>query len=67
MQIIDKSSGKIVKKNPRCIGKNVGANVEITLNKRICIEKFDEYRELGRFTLRIDSHSIAAGIVMDLE
>ena len=60
------SSGEILKKKPRCIGRNASALVEITSRRPICLETFVEYRALGRFSLRDRGVTLAAGIITAL-
>ncbi|KAI8348136.1 P-loop containing nucleoside triphosphate hydrolase protein [Mortierella sp. GBAus27b] len=61
---IDKGTGEVVKKNPRHLGKNTTAMVEIKLNGRaIPLETFKDSKELGRVMLRKGGETVAAGIV----
>ncbi|KAF9920366.1 HBS1-like protein [Linnemannia zychae] len=61
---IDKVTGEIEKKNPRHLGKNTTAMVEIRLNGRpIPLETFKDSKELGRVMLRKGGETVAAGIV----
>jgi len=61
---IDKGTGEIIKKNPRHLGKNTTATVEIKLNGRaIPLETFKDSKELGRVMLRKGGETVAAGIV----
>ncbi|KAJ3412063.1 HBS1-like protein [Chytridiales sp. JEL 0842] len=64
--IVNKSTGEVVKKNPRALPKNVTAIVEIMVDRPICIETAKECKELGRFMLRSGPSVIAAGIVTDI-
>lgn len=63
---IDKTSGEIGKKRPRAIGPSSTAIVQVTCNRAMCLERFADYKQLGRFTLREGGSSIAAGTVMKL-
>ncbi|RKO93266.1 translation elongation factor EF1A/initiation factor IF2gamma, partial [Blyttiomyces helicus] len=60
--ILNKNTGEIIKKNPRALTKNVTATVEIKVKRPICIETFQDSKELGRFMLRAGSTTVAAGI-----
>ncbi|KAF9355325.1 hypothetical protein BGX34_010544, partial [Mortierella sp. NVP85] len=61
---IDKGTGEIIKKNPRHLGKNTTATVEIKLNGRaIPLETFKDSKELGRVMFRKGGETVAAGIV----
>lgn len=44
----------------------MSAIVEIKVNKPICIELFQNYRELGRFMLRYSGTTIAAGQIIEI-
>ncbi|EEB10417.1 conserved hypothetical protein [Pediculus humanus corporis] len=63
---LNKNSGEVIKKRPRCLLKNSNAVVEIETSKPICLELYRETKELGRFMLRVGGVSIAAGLVTKL-
>ncbi|XP_074642146.1 HBS1-like protein isoform X2 [Tubulanus polymorphus] len=63
---LHKSTGEVVKKNPRCLTKNSNAVVEVEVNRPICIELFSDYKDLGRFMLRYGGSTIAAGLVTQI-
>lgn len=46
-----------------CLPDKCTAMVEITLARPVCLELFAECKQLGRFTLRSENRTIAAGIV----
>jgi len=60
---LHKGTGEVIKKNPRCLGNNSCALVEIETTKPICIEKYSDFKELGRVMLRVGGVTIAAGLV----
>lgn len=60
---LHKGTGEVIKKNPRCLTHNSCAVVEIEVTKPICIEKYADFKELGRFMLRVGGATIAAGLV----
>ncbi|XP_035212374.1 HBS1-like protein isoform X1 [Stegodyphus dumicola] len=64
---LNRSTGEIVKKKPRCLTKNSSAVVEIEVNRPICIELFKDYKELGRIMLRSGGSTIAAGLVTQIK
>jgi elongation factor 1 alpha-like protein len=39
--------------------------IEIETQKQLCVEKFSDFRQLGRFTLRSEGKTIAAGVVTE--
>lgn len=64
--IINKTNGKVQKKNPRCLTSLTSAIVDITVNKPICVELFKDVKELGRIMLRVGGVTVAAGLVTEL-
>lgn len=60
---LHKSTGETIKKKPRVLGNNTCALVEIETTKPICIERYADFKELGRFMLRVGGVTIAAGMV----
>ncbi|KAK0068676.1 HBS1-like protein isoform X1 [Biomphalaria pfeifferi] len=60
---LHRSTGEVIKKNPRCLVKNTSAVVEIELERPVCMELYSEFKDLGRFMLRSGGHTIAAGLV----
>jgi len=65
--MVDKMTGEIKQKNPRFLPKNTTAMVEIKLNRPICIETYKDFKELGRFTIRSEGKTLAAGVVQELK
>lgn len=63
---LHKGTGEIIKKNPRCLGNNSCALVELTFSRPVCMEKYSDIKELGRIMLRVDGITIAAGLVTDV-
>ena len=63
---LHKSTGEEIKRNPRCLGNNSCAQVEIELTKPICMERYADFKELGRIMLRVGGVTIAAGLVTDI-
>jgi len=63
LAILDHKSGKITEKKPRGIVNNSSALVEITCDSQVCMELFNDNKFFGRFMLRDESNTIAAGIV----
>lgn len=60
---LNKGTGEVTKKNPRCLGNNSCALVEIETTKIICIERYADCKELGRVMLRVSGVTVAAGVV----
>ncbi|XP_045761394.1 protein HBS1 [Maniola jurtina] len=64
--LLNKSTGEVLKKKPRCLGNNSVAVVEIEVSRPICIERYKDVKELGRVMLRVAGVTIAAGLVTDI-
>lgn len=64
---LDRCTGEVVKRRPRCLSKNTTAVVVIEVKKPICVELFQDFKALGRFMLRYGGATIAAGLVTALK
>ncbi len=67
ISLLDKTTGEIIKKNPRVLTKNSVAVVDIVTHQTITIEPFKDSKEIGRFTLRWRGKSVCAGIVNEVK
>lgn len=63
---LHKGTGEVVKKNPRVLGNNSCALVELTFQRPIAIEKYSDLKEMGRVMLRVGGVTIAAGLVIEV-
>lgn len=64
---MDKSTGEVIKRNPRCLTKGMTAKVQIQLSQRpIPLETFKDNKQLGRIMLRKDGETVAAGVVNEI-
>ncbi len=63
----DPKTGQTVAKNPEFIKNGDIAIVKIKPSKPICIEKFQEFPQLGRFAIRDMGQTVAAGVVLDIK
>lgn len=52
---------------PRCLTGSMAAIVRIRCEQPICLELYSEFKQLGRFLLRRQGVTIAAGIVTELQ
>jgi elongation factor 1 alpha-like protein len=68
LHTIDKTTGEIIKERPRALPRQTTAVVEIRLEdaRGRCLEMFKESKDYGRFTLRRQGVTIAAGIITKL-
>ncbi|XP_011549451.3 protein HBS1 [Plutella xylostella] len=64
--LLNKSTGEVVKKRPRCLGNNSVAVVELEVGRPVCVERYKDVKELGRVMLRVAGATIAAGLVTDI-
>ena len=62
VSLLDKS-GTVTKKNPKFVPKNSSAIVVLALQRNICVHLFKVSKTLGRFMLRSNGATVAAGIV----
>ncbi|KAI9306656.1 P-loop containing nucleoside triphosphate hydrolase protein [Cunninghamella echinulata] len=61
---LDKSTGEVIKRNPRHLSKGATAKVKIQLSHRpIPLETFKDNKQLGRIMLRKGGETVAAGVV----
>ncbi len=65
-EVLNARTGEVEQTRPRRLASSCTARVGIKLERPVCLETFKENKELGRFTLRADGETIAAGIVMSL-
>lgn len=63
---LHKGTGEVIKKNPRVLGNNSCALVELCFSRVIAIEKYADLKEMGRVMLRVGGVTIAAGLVTDI-
>lgn len=61
--VLDKATGEVVKRKPRCLTKNMSGVVELETQHAICLEAYSDFKTLGRITLRDGGQTIAAGII----
>ncbi|KAG1138419.1 hypothetical protein G6F37_010530 [Rhizopus arrhizus] len=67
VETLDKSTGQVIKKNPRCLTKGMTAKVQVKLSQRaIPLETFKDNKQLGRIMLRKGGETIAAGVVTEI-
>ncbi|KAF9569398.1 EF Tu GTP binding domain-containing protein [Agrocybe pediades] len=74
---IDRTSGKVVKANPRVLTKGSSAEVQIALRssqvgstlvntRGIPLEPFSKNKDMGRILIRRGGETIAAGVVLEI-
>ena len=66
VSVVDSRDGHVTQTRPRFLGRGVTAVVEVACKRQVCIELYREYRELGRFSLRRGTETVAVGIVQEI-
>lgn len=64
--LVDKKTGEKSKTRPRFIKQDQIAIVRFEASEVICMERFKDYPQLGRFTLRDEGKTIAIGKILKL-
>ncbi|MDE1873867.1 MAG: translation elongation factor EF-1 subunit alpha [Candidatus Micrarchaeota archaeon] len=62
----DPKTGQTSQKNPEFIKTGDVAIVKIKPSRPVCVEKFSEFKALGRFAIRDMGQTVAAGVVLDV-
>jgi peptide chain release factor subunit 3 len=63
LHVLEKKTGKRSKKAPQFVKKGQKVIARLETQGPICVETFDDYQQLGRFTLRDEGKTIAIGKV----
>ncbi|CAK9179809.1 unnamed protein product [Ilex paraguariensis] len=66
MQQIDPKTKKPMKKKPLFVKNGAVVVCRVQVNNQICVEKFSDFPQLGRFTLRTEGKTVAVGKVTGL-
>ncbi|KAH7290140.1 hypothetical protein KP509_30G033600 [Ceratopteris richardii] len=66
LQQIDPKTKKVAKKKPLFVKSGAVVVVRIQVVDIICVERFDDFAQLGRFTLRDEGKTVAIGKVTNL-
>ncbi|MFA5357960.1 MAG: translation elongation factor EF-1 subunit alpha [Candidatus Izemoplasmatales bacterium] len=64
---LDPKTGAVLEQNPKFLKAGDAAIVKIIPMKPVCVEKYSEFPQLGRFAIRDMGQTVAAGIVLDIE
>jgi elongation factor 1-alpha len=62
---LDPRIGQVVEDNPQFLKKNDAAIVKLSPIKKMCIEKFKDFPELGRMAVRDMGRTVCVGVVLD--
>ena len=66
LEQVDTNTGKTIKINPRIFTRNMAGIIEVEAEHKICIEKFSNYKSLGRVLFRDRSETVMAGMILEL-
>ena len=66
LQQIDTKTKKPMKKKVLFVKNGAVVMCRVQVNNSICIEKFSDFPQLGRFTLRTEGKTVAVGKVTGL-
>jgi elongation factor 1-alpha len=63
---LDQKTGAVIEDSPKFIKRNESAIVKLQPIKKLCIEKYEDIPEMGRFAVRDMGRTVAVGIVKDI-
>jgi len=63
---LDQKTGAVIEDNPKFLKRNESAIVKLQPLKKLCVEKYEEFPELGRFAVRDMGRTACVGIIKDL-
>jgi elongation factor 1-alpha len=63
---LDQKTGAVIEDNPKFIKRNEAAVVELQPIKKLCIERYVDIPEMGRFAVRDMGRTVAVGIVKEI-
>uniref|UniRef100_A0A182QBA3 Tr-type G domain-containing protein n=1 Tax=Anopheles farauti TaxID=69004 RepID=A0A182QBA3_9DIPT len=63
---LHKGTGEVIKRNPRCLGNNSCALIELEFQRPVGMERYADFKDLGRIMLRVEGVTIAAGLVTEI-
>lgn len=64
---LDQKTGAVIEDAPKFIKRNESAIIKLQPIKKMCLERYDQFAEMGRFAVRDMGRTIAVGIVKDIE
>lgn len=65
ISVIDQASGEVIKSRPKFLRKGMFVNVQIKLAERHCLELYENMKNMGRFVVRQENQTIAAGTITE--
>jgi len=64
---LDQKTSAVIEDNPKFLKKNESAVVELSPIKKMCLEKYEAFPEMGRFAVRDMGRTVCVGIVKDID
>ena len=64
---LDQKTGAVIEDNPKFIKKNEAGMVTLQPIKKLCLEKYTDIPEMGRFAVRDMGRTVAVGIVKEID
>jgi len=65
--LIDKKTRKVATKDPKFCKQGDSVIVRIKMSRPICVEKYKDFTQMGRFMLRDQGNTIGVGIINELK
>ena len=65
-KLIDKTSGQLIKKNPKCVKSGECALLEIATEEMMCLELFSNLKTYGRVAIREKFRTMAVGMIVKI-
>ena len=66
LHMIDKKTGRKSRHPPKFIKKGDSCIVRLEMQQNVCLETYNDYPQLGRFTLRDEGSTVAVGKILKL-
>jgi len=64
---LDQKTGAVIEDSPKFLKKNEAAIVELSPIKKMCLEKYEDFPEMGRFAVRDMGRTCCVGIVKEID
>lgn len=64
---LDPKTGAVIEDSPKFLKRNETAIVELSPIKKMCLEKYEDIPEMGRFAVRDMGRTVAVGIVKEID
>lgn len=63
---LNKSTGELLQRRPRCVAKNSSAIVQFELGRSVCCDLYEQNKDLGRFMIRSMGTTVATCVITRL-